>query len=173
MKVSLFVRTALACIFAVVGAAGVASACSSSEPTVMYFDGSSLGYCSGSQADEIRASECVGASCTGSTAYALCNGASYTECACAIPSGYSLGGGVVDSGQGQPAAGVVPFGGGAVLPCCAGNEVFEIPAAECVSANCRGTVGYAVCQDNAYTGCSCDIPAGYGYPDGPGPCNEN
>jgi hypothetical protein len=182
MKVRSFVRSALACGLCIGGAAGVASACTGSDPTAVYFDGGrtyrdggSHGYCSGSQALEIAADDCSG--CTGSTAFALCNGASYTECACAIPNGYSLDGGFIDGGQGEPAKGVIGFGGGAGLPCCAGNEVFEIPAAACAGANCRGIeaslVAYAVCQDNAYSGCACDIPEGYSLPDGPGPCNQD
>ncbi len=172
MKVHRFVRSMMVGFVAGGGATSIAVSCGG-EPTPSYFDGKSLGYCSGSQVAEIRADECEGSGCGGSIAYALCNGTSYTECACSIPSGYELDGGAIDSPQGNPATGVVGFGGGGpqgvALPCCQGNEVFQIPSSEC-GANCPGPVAYAVCQNNSYSGCSCAPPPGYGYPDGPGPC---
>jgi hypothetical protein len=173
----LVVRSVFIGVVAVGGAAGVVSACSR-ESLAKPFDGESLGYCSGPQVHEIHpASDCQG--CTGNTAYALCNGSSYDECSCGIPEDYSLDGGEIDSGQGPPTVGVISFGGGGPqgvsLPCCEGNEVFEIPAAECgnCSATETPTVAYAVCQGGGYSGCSCEIPDGYSYPDGPGPCDGN
>lgn len=169
----LIIRSVLLGIVSVGGAAGVESACSS-PPMPRYFDGANLGYCSGFQVDEIAGGDC---GCSGSVAYALCNGSSYTECACEIPSGYFVDGGAIDTGQGAQVNRTLPFNGGGPqgvsLPCCEGNDVFEIPANECAGANCAGTVAYAVCQNNSYSACACDIPSGYGYPDGPGPCDEN
>jgi hypothetical protein len=162
----------LACLLVAGGVAAVGSACSG-QPEPKPYDGSSLGYCSGSQVAEIKGDGC---GCTGPTAYALCNGASYTECACQIPNGYSLDSGLVDGPEGEPVEGLIGFGGGGpagvALPCCSGDEVFEIPANECSGANCVGPVAYAVCQSNSYSACSCEIPAGYGYPDG-SPCDAN
>jgi hypothetical protein len=175
MKMHRFVRSLCAGVLAAGGAAGIVSSCSG-EPVPVYFDGKSLGYCSEFQVAEIGAAECAGARCGGSVAYALCNGASYTECACEIPNGYEIDGGALDGPQGPPAQGVVGFNGGGpagvALPCCQGNDVFEIPSPEC-DASCVGSVAYAVCQNNSYSGCSCDIPDGFGYPDGPGPCDAN
>jgi hypothetical protein len=82
----------------------------------------------------------------------------------------------VDGPEGEPVVGMIGFNGGGpagvALPCCAGDEVFEIPANECGGANCPGPVAYAVCQHNSYSACACEIPAGYGYPDG-NPCDAN
>ncbi len=174
MRVTLFMRSVLTCVLAFAGGAWIVPACSGTEPTAMYFDGASLGYCSGFVAYEIPARECGGgtAACTGHVAYALCNGTTYSECACEIPSGYSLDGGIVDGGQGQPVRGVIPFSGTAP-PCCAGNVLFEIPGPECAGANCTGNVAYAVCQGNAFSGCSCDPPDGYGPPEDAAPCADN
>lgn len=176
MKVRPSVRSVCACVLAFAACAGVASACSGAEPTANYFNGSDLGYCSGFQVQEIRAAECGhqegGVNCPGTTAYALCNGTSYTECTCEIPAGYSLDGGVVDSGLSPQVNGVVPFSGD-TPPCCGGNVLFEIPGPECSLANCRGNVAYAVCQGGAYSGCACDPPDGYAAPNDAAPCADH
>jgi hypothetical protein len=176
MKVHRFARLVsptLAGLLAIGGTAVVPFACNG-QPEPKPFDGSSLGYCSGSQVAEIQAEKC--SDCGKGTAYALCNGTSYTECACQIPNGYSLDSGLVDGPEGEPVVGMIGFNGGGpagvALPCCSGDEVFEIPSNECAGANCVGSVAYAVCQNNSYSACSCEIPAGYGYPDG-NPCDAN
>ncbi len=137
-------------------ASGLVASCSSS-PLPVRFDGASLGYCSGQVVRPIAAHMCDG--CSGA-AYAICNGNTYSECACGIPNGYSLDGGALEGAQGPEKTNPVPFEGGVNLPCCTGKIVFELPASEC-PANCRGNVAYAICVNDAYTDCTCDIPAGY------------
>jgi hypothetical protein len=59
-------------------------------------DASGLGACAGKVVLEIQASECPLLLCPTDVAFAVCEGASYTECSCTIPSGYKLY--VADSG---------------------------------------------------------------------------
>jgi hypothetical protein len=152
-------------------AAMTGAACSSGPPP-HFFDGTALGPCEGFLAKEIDASECKTAPgsglapCSGSSAYALCNGNTFNVCTCDLPGDYFFDGGTVDTGGKPPITGTVPFldGGGTDLPCCIGNAVFELPASEC-PAHCTGTKAYAVCVDQAFNACSCDIPDGYGFSD--------
>ena len=72
------------------------------------FDGASLGKCSNEDYVIIAADDCPVMGCLGSAAFALCEGASYSRCACTPPgAGWTLvDGGPVDGGQGD--AGRVP-----------------------------------------------------------------
>jgi len=146
------------------------SACSSG-PLPHPFVGDA-GPCQGQLAKQVSASDCrqsftsPASACTGSVAYALCNGNTFNVCTCDPPADYFFDGGTVDTGAGAALSGTVPFldGGGTDLPCCTGKTVFELPASEC-PAHCTGTSSYAVCVDDAYTECACDIPDGYGFAD--------
>jgi hypothetical protein len=148
-----------ALLWVIATAASFESACIE-EPNPSAFDGGALGYCSGYTAMRITAGACSG--CSGE-AYALCNGDRFTECACDLPSIYSL-----DAGTFEAAVNYIEEGGltalsedaGEQLPCCEGDTVFEIPAVNCPS-HCKGPIGYAVCHDNAYTECACSIPPGF------------
>ena len=152
-------------------AAMLGSACSSGPPPHV-FDGTALGPCEGFLAKPIPVAECKvqpGSGlnpCTGSVAYALCNGNTYNVCTCDLPSDYFFDGGTVDTGSGSAISGLVPFfdGGGGDLPCCTGNTVFELPASDC-PAHCAGNIAYAVCVAQAFNACACDIPDGYGFSD--------
>jgi hypothetical protein len=143
-----------------VGATAASLSACRQEPDPEAFDGAKLGYCAGYTAVPIPAAACAG--CSGQ-AYALCNGDSFNECACDLPSIYSLDGGTFEA-----AVTLVDAGGltaldedaARLLPCCTGNTVFEIPASEC-PAHCAGKVGYAVCTDSVYSECACTIPAGF------------
>jgi hypothetical protein len=153
------VATVSALVWGGVIASGMSSACTT-EPDPVYFQGSSLGSCSGFTAKAIPASECKG--CSGQ-AFALCNGTVYSECACELPSVYSQ-----DAGTFEATVVEITDGGltgfdsnGFGLPaCCTGKSVLEIPASSCPS-NCANPVGYAVCDDGLYTQCACSIPAGF------------
>jgi len=146
----------------VVSAGLVAVACSS-EPAPRYLDGESLGACTGFYAREIPADKCKG--CPGSSAYALCNGNSFTECTCDVPSDYSLDAGMVDAGAGSQLKSFVPLDADILSKlCCTGKIVYEIPASDC-PARCTGNVAYAVCVDEAFTKCACEIPPGYAFSD--------
>jgi hypothetical protein len=82
--------------------------------TPVPFDGGSLhlGPCSGAVVALIPAATCPN-HCTGSLAYAVCQGGAYGECACNIPPGYSLvglsDGSAFDAGADAPS---VPKDGG-------------------------------------------------------------
>jgi hypothetical protein len=55
------------------------------------FDGASQGRCSGEDYFMIPADRCRGVSCLGSIAFVLCEGTSYSKCACAPPgAGWTL-----------------------------------------------------------------------------------
>jgi hypothetical protein len=68
-----------------------------SDGSVSPLDGQALGIgpCSGMVALAISSAECPSL-CAGSIAYALCEGTSYSECACTVPKGYTLA--VLESG---------------------------------------------------------------------------
>ena len=156
-------------------AAMTGAACSSGPPPHFFdgtVDGTALGPCEGFLAKPIPASACKTVPdsgldpCTGTTAYALCNGMTYNVCTCDLPGDYFPDGGTVDSGGMAPITGTVPFldGGGTDLPCCIGNVVYELPGSAC-PAHCTGTKSYAVCVDQSFTACACDIPDGYAVSD--------
>jgi hypothetical protein len=69
----------------------LASACSASTSIpsdldgAVAFDGASFGKCSSNDYLIISAAECPTVSCLGSSAFALCESASYSKCACAPP----------------------------------------------------------------------------------------
>jgi hypothetical protein len=67
------------------------------DGNVSPLDGQALGIgpCSGMVALAIPSAECPSL-CAGSIAYALCDGTSYSECACTVPPGYKLA--VLESG---------------------------------------------------------------------------
>jgi hypothetical protein len=143
-----------------IATAGMTEACHMEPNPEHYEAGAALGYCSGFTAKPLAAGECRG--CSGA-AFALCNGVTFTECACELPSDYSL-----DSGTFEAETPVIEEGGltpfdATGLPCCKGNTVFEIPSSYCPS-HCAGVVAYAICEDNAYTECNCDIPERYSLP---------
>jgi len=142
-------------------AASFGSACIQ-EPDPQHYAGSAAtGYCSGLFAKEIPASQCPG--CSGN-AYALCNGNTFNECACDLPSYYYLDAGTLDVQVVLlPEGGLSGFDGNFLSGCCTGKTYLEIPASSC-DAGCAGTVGYALCQDNAYSECTCSVPAGYTLP---------
>jgi hypothetical protein len=155
---------AWACFCAAAASAGivaVAVACTSPEPRA--FDGSSLGACTGAYAKEIPASRCTG--CTGSSAYALCNGDTFNVCTCDVPGDYSTDAGLVDTGAGPELRGFVALDADILATiCCTGKIVYELPASDC-PARCKGETAYAVCVDDAFTACACDIPPGYSFSD--------
>jgi len=142
-----------------VAAAGAASGCTT-EPNPEYFEGGGLGACSGFYAKPIPASDCPG--CSGG-AFALCNGTSFNECVCDLPSDYSLDSGTFEASVVEiTEGGLTSFDATMMgLPgCCKGKSVLEIPASNCPSP-CAGPVGYAVCNGDAYNECACSIPPGY------------
>jgi len=145
----------------VIGLVGVAC---SNGPEPHFYAGGSLGSCEGRLAVEIKTSDCSG--CKGPTAYALCNVDTFNVCVCDLPTDYFLDGGTVDTGSGPPLGGLVDFRDGAppLPPCCQGKVVYELPATEC-PARCAGNSSYAVCIDDEWAKCACDIPEGYGFPD--------
>jgi hypothetical protein len=143
------------------GTFGLASACRM-EPNPEPFEGGEV-YCSGFTAKPIPAKECRG--CSGG-AFALCNGNTFSECTCELPSDYSLDAGTFEAesppiSNGAPVS--VTFEAGR-LPCCEGKVVREIPKVQCPT-NCGGEVAWVICQDNAWTECACDIPDGYSLSD--------
>jgi hypothetical protein len=69
----------------------VASACLVSQNgSPALIDGGDLGTCSGYQAKVIPASMCPNQTCCGESAFALCLGTSYSDCACTLLDGYKL-----------------------------------------------------------------------------------
>jgi hypothetical protein len=150
----------------------VAVACSNGPEPRFFAAGASMA-CEGPKIKPITASECPAppgsglGPCPGDTAYALCNNNTFSVCTCSQPSDYDFDVGVVDGGAGAQVPGLVVFDqdGGLDLPiCCTGNLVFELPASDC-PARCTGTSSFAVCVDNAWTHCSCEIPDGFGFSD--------
>jgi hypothetical protein len=139
---------------------GLSSACTT-EPDPVYYDGGGDAYCSGLFAKPIPARECTGCS---SQAFALCNGNTFNECICELPSDYSLDSGTFEAANPLSPEGSLASFDASILPCCQGKAALEIPAANC-PLSCAGTVAYAICQDNAYTVCACDIPREYALPD--------
>src|SRR5580658_2302771 len=114
MRVGAAVAAAGALAGTGIAAVGMAAACRT-EPNPEYYEGGALGYCSGFTAKPLAAGECRG--CNGE-AFALCNGSSFTECACELPSDYSL-----DSGTFEAETPIVEEGGltpfdASGLPCC-------------------------------------------------------
>jgi hypothetical protein len=145
-----------------VTSAGLASACRMEPDPVFLEGGAALGYCSGFFAKPLRTGECPG--CSGE-AFALCNGNSFNECTCELPSEYSLDSGTFQGATPGMAAGLTPITVEAGrYPCCEGNVYREIPAFVC-PAHCAGEVAYLICQGDAWTACSCEIPAGFNLPD--------
>jgi hypothetical protein len=76
-------------------AATVATACSSTSlpsgaVSITFPSGVVPSSCSGSDVFAVPSSDCSSLGCSGSTAYAVCNGGTYSACSCAIPSGYTL-----------------------------------------------------------------------------------
>jgi hypothetical protein len=121
----------------------------------------SLGACVGNVAKEIPASECP-ASCSGAEAYALCDGKTYTTCACSLPGGFKLvdGDGGMDA-EPESDGSVSPLDGQALgIGACSGKVALAIPSAECPSL-CPGAIAYALCEGNSYSECACTIPKGY------------
>jgi hypothetical protein len=62
---------------------------------VMAYDGSPLGSCSGNEYTVVGT--CAG--CTGAFSYALCDGETYSQCACAIPVGWTETTDLTDAGR--------------------------------------------------------------------------
>src|SRR5579871_6436610 len=108
-----------AVVLLVAGGAAAAVAACSSGPLPHPFVGN-LGSCEGQLAVQVPSSECrlsftsAASACSGSVAYALCNGNSFNVCTCDLPSDYFFDGGTVDAGAVSAVAGAVPFldGGG-------------------------------------------------------------
>ena len=73
--------------------AGVDSGIVDAEPEIglspLDTEALGIGPCTGKVVLAIPSSDCAGL-CTGSTAFAVCNGTSYAGCACSIPMGYRL-----------------------------------------------------------------------------------
>jgi hypothetical protein len=55
------------------------------------------------------------------------------------------------------------------LPTCTGMTAIEVPAKDCSAFACNGQVAYVLCQDDCYSACACDLPAGFTLVDGGGP----
>jgi hypothetical protein len=141
-------------------AASFGSACIQ-EPDPEHFTGDAGASCSGLFAKQIPASECPG--CSGS-AYALCNGNTFNQCACDLPSYYYLDAGTLDAQVVLLSdGGLSGFDGSYLSVCCVGNTYLEIPGSSC-DAGCASTVGYALCHDNIFSECTCSVPAGYTLP---------
>jgi len=47
-----------------------------------------------------------------------------------------------------------------LLPNCTGKVAFELPATDC-NVPCKASVAYALCQDECFTACACELPADY------------
>jgi hypothetical protein len=120
----------------------------------------SLGPCVGNVAKEIPLSECP-VTCSGTVAFALCDGTKYTSCGCTLPGGFHLAGddgGAVDA---EPDSSFSPLDSeGLELGPCSGKVVIAIPASDCTSL-CIGSLAFAVCIDGRYSECTCNIPKGY------------
>jgi hypothetical protein len=142
-------------------AASLGSACIPEGNPQHYTGDAATGYCSGLFAKPVPPAQCPG--CSGS-AYALCNGNTFNECVCDLPSYYSLDAGTFDASMPlRVEGGLGGFEGGYLSVCCAGDTYLEVPASSC-GVGCAGTVAYALCHDNAFTECSCSIPPGYTLP---------
>lgn len=143
--------------------ASLASACHM-EPNPVYLEGgAALGYCAGFTAITLRAGVCRG--CSGE-AFALCNGNSFNECTCDLPSDYSLDSGTFEAASSAPITegGLTPVTvEGGRYPCCEGEVYREIPASDC-PANCAGELAYLICENSAWAACACSIPSGFKLP---------
>jgi len=72
----------------------LASSCASEESSpagdldgAVRFDGASLGKCAANDYTLVPVRECAASGCIGSAAFALCEGSSYSLCACGPPGG--------------------------------------------------------------------------------------
>ncbi len=77
----------LAVLLVVVGACTTPSGQSGDLDAATPFDGAFLGPCSADDYLIIDASACPATGCIGTLAFALCEGTSYGQCACAPPGG--------------------------------------------------------------------------------------
>jgi hypothetical protein len=130
-------------------------------------DDAGLGPCCGKVAKQVSAASLSIDTCSGSAAYALCDGLKFEcEYVCALPAGFTVTTADASAScadarppEDAPSARTVAFDGGGLGP-CSDHVVAPIPAGACAAA-CPGSLAYAVCAGESYLECACNVPPGY------------